>query len=119
MRSLNWNSLEPERHHADVMTADVALVKLCEWMKSKYGVLENAVAMLRESQSDTVTLNGRDYMGYTELTPLCNLWRAANDRGIDVYDIYQAVLDGRWAEIDGNGRAGIILNSEGADNGEQ
>jgi hypothetical protein len=105
----------------EVLTADVALVAMCLWMRELQADLSRAVADLHadaeRAQADTVAINGQVYMRYMGLASLPTLRRltldnARDERAAEGRKVYDAIERGDWFEIDGNEHAGVLLNSE-------
>lgn len=118
MRSLNWKRIEEP---PEVLTADAALVSMCLWMRGLQTDLSRTVGDLyseaEEAQRDTVTINGRRYMRFTNLLPLrglkgLTLDHATDPRFTEAREVLKAVERGDWFEIGGIERAGIRLNGE-------
>lgn len=108
-------------HAPDVLTADLALVYMCNWMRELQAVLARAVADLNaevdEAHRDVVTINGHAYMGYKNFIPLgalrgLTLDRCHDPRSTEGRKVFEAVERGDWFEIDGIERAGVMLNGE-------
>lgn len=105
----------------EVLTSDAALVQMVLWMRGLQVNLSRAVADLYAEadrvQRNTVTINGHVYMHYTGLIPLRDLKaltldHATDPRFTEARKVYEAVERGDWFEINGEERAGILLNGE-------
>lgn len=121
MRSLHWNDLdltETPATHADYMTTDIALTEVCAWMESVQRQLSSVYDSLAESikaaQCDTVTINGREYMGRVDLNSnaldfLRHMLAENDTTHADARRVLKAVRANRWVRIDLDEHAAVEL----------
>lgn len=114
------NSVKPT-HTPDVLTADLALVYMCQWMRGLQVDLARAVdelyAEVDEAHHDVVTINGYAFMRYKNFNQLralrgLTLDKCHDPRFTEGVKVFEAVERGDWFEIDGIERAGVMLNGE-------